>query len=124
MPERLPSSAGGVRLVVSAPPPRPPRPPPNPRPGPALSHQSYAPPRPFPAPAAPGVAPAPGAPRAGASVSAPASICAYTTFGFDFDTERPMRPNAPLGNPFPLMRSHDWPALSDFQSALPAPPPL
>src|SRR5262245_13501473 len=81
--------AGGVCGPVGAPPRPPPPPPPppaaQPPPGPPLLHQSNPPPPPPPPP-----------PRAGSSPSAtplaPASICTYTTFGFERETSSAMRP--------------------------------
>src|SRR6185503_5320673 len=54
----------------------------------------------------------------------PASICAYTTLGFDRATSIAMRPYVPGGNPLPVSFVHVRPASSVFHNALPGPPPL
>src|SRR5215216_2485912 len=142
MPPRAGSSlggCGGVVTVVSAgtagAPPLPPRPPPPRAAGAPLLHQSK-PPRPPPPPPPPPPAAPPAAPPATVSVAtgfaaprprsvplSPASICTYTTFGFDAATPSAMRPYVPDGRPL-VSFVQVFPASSDFHTALPGPPPL
>src|SRR5262252_8450531 len=96
-------SGGWLDCACWPPPPKPPPPPPPPPPKPPPPVCSSPPPAP---------------------PLAPTSICAYTTFGFERETSRPMRPNKPAGKPLPSSFVHVFPASAVFQTALPGPPPL